>query len=143
MNKLEDLDWNKDVGIQESAIKFFSNDKTLDLNSLIKTSPKCYLANLVEIISRKSLDEQYQSIDGLLYLLQDLSWPGSEKALTLLKNIPKEIISPYLEKSLDEADKENDDVWIANLKILIKSHSLTVENFKNLNLMDVLSKAAW
>ena len=31
------------------------------------------MANLVEIIANKKVDEQYKSIDGLLYLLQDLS----------------------------------------------------------------------
>lgn len=140
---LDDLDWTKDKSIQEKAIQFFSKDNTLDFNLLLRTSSKNSLLNIVEVISHKPAEEQYKSIDGLLYLLQDLSWPGSEKALSLLKSFPKEIILPYLEKSLDEAKEENDDNWIANLKILVTFHSFISENFKNLDLMDVLSKAAW
>lgn len=143
MPVLEDLDWNKNKNTQERAIKYFSEENTLDFNSLIKTSPKSSLSNLVEVILRKRPEEQYKSIDGLLYLLQDLSWPGSEKALILLKNMPKEIILPYLEKSLAEANEENDDNWIANLKTLVIFHSLTTENFKNVDLLNILSKAAW
>ncbi len=140
---LDDLDWNKDNSTQESAINFFSDDDTLDLNLLIRTAPKSCLSNLVEIVFHKKPEEQYKSIDGLLYLLQDLSWPGSEKALNLLKKIPKETLLPYLEKSLYEANEENDDNWIANLTILVELHSFTRENFRNLDLLAVLSKAAW
>ena len=44
---------------------------------------------------------------------------------------------------LSKKIEENDDNWIANLKILVTFHSFISENFKNLDLMDVLSKAAW
>lgn len=143
MNKLEDLSWDKDKRIQKEAIKYFSNDGNFDFNVLIKESPKKIMSNLVEVISNKKVNEQYNSINGLLYLLKDLSWPGSEKAMSLLKTFPKKILLPYLENSLNDADKENGDNWLGNLKMLIKYHSFTKDGFKSIDLMQVLEKAAW
>ena len=143
MSKLEDLSWDKDKRIQEEAIKYFSNDESFDFNILIKEAPKELMGNLVEIIINKEVDEQYKSIGGLLYLLQDLSWPGSEKAMSLLKTFPKEILLPCLENTLKEADIENDDNWLGNLKMLIKYHSFMKDDFINIDLIHILNKAAW
>ena len=134
MSKLQDLSWDKDRKLQEEAITYFSNAENFDFNILIKNAPKKLMANLVEIIANKKVDEQYKSINGLLYLLQDLSWPGSEKAISLLKTFPKEILLPPLENTLKEASKE---------KMLIKYHSFTKDDFKNIDLIQVLEKAAW
>lgn len=143
MNKLEDLSWDKDKKTQEEAISFFSNDDSFNFNQLIKESPKKIMSNLVKVITNKKIGEQYQSIKGLLYLLKDLSWPGSEKAMSLLKSYPKEALLPDLENTLKEASQENDDNWLGNLKMLIKYHLLTKNDFKSLDLMQVLEKAAW
>ena len=73
MSKLQNLSWDKDRKLQEEAITYFSNAESFDFNALIKNAPKKLMANLVEIIANKKVDEQYKSIDGLLYLLQNLS----------------------------------------------------------------------
>lgn len=143
MGKLQDLSWDKDKRLQEEAVKYFSNDESLDFNILLKIAPKKTMANLVEIITNKRVEEQYKSINGLLYLLQDLSWPGSEQAMFLLKTFPKEILLPHLENTLKEADKKNDDNWLGNLKMLVKYHSFTKDDFKNIDFIQILEKAAW
>ena len=71
-----------------------------------------------------------------------MSWPCSEKALSLLKSFPKEILLPHLEKTLQEAYKEDDDNWLGNLKMLIKYHSFTKNDFKSIDLAQVLEKVA-
>ena len=143
MSKFQDLSWKQDKRLQDEAIKYFSSDENFDFNNFIKDAPKEQMANLVEIIANKKFEEQYKSIDGLLYLLQDLSWPGSEKAMTLLKTFPKKILLLYLENALKEANKENDDNWLGNLKMLINYHSFTKDDFKNVDLEQVLEKASW
>ena len=143
MGKLQDLSWDKDKRLQEEAVKYFSNDESLDFNILLKITPKKTMANLVEIITNKRVEEQYKSINGLLYLLQDLSWPGSEQAMSLLKTFPKEILLPHLENTLKEAGKKNDDNWLGNLKMLVKYHSFTKDDFKNIDFIQILEKAAW
>ncbi|WP_318676848.1 hypothetical protein [Treponema sp.] len=143
MCKFQNLGWKQDKRLQDEAIKYFSSDENFDFNNFIKDAPKEQMANLVEIIANKKFEEQYKSIDGLLYLLQDLSWPGSEKAMTLLKTFPKKILLLYLENALKEANKENDDNWLGNLKMLINYHSFTKDDFKNVDLEQVLEKAAW
>lgn len=143
MSKFQNLSWKQDKRLQDEAIKYFSSDENFDFNNFIKDAPKEQMANLVEIIANKKFEEQYKSIDGLLYLLQDLSWPGSEKAMTLLKTFPKKILLLYLENALKEANKENDDNWLGNLKMLINYHSFTKDDFKNVDLEQVLEKAAW
>ena len=143
MGKLQDLSWDKDKRLQEEAVKYFSNDESLDFNILLKIAPKKTMANLVEIITNKRVEEQYKSINGLLYLLQDLSWPGSEQAMFLLKTFPKEILLPHLENTLKEAGKKNDDNWLGNLKMLVKYHSFTKDDFKNIDFIQILEKAAW
>ena len=63
--------------------------------------------------------------------------------MSLLKTFPKKILLPSLENTLKEASKENDDNWLGNLKMLIKYHSFTKGDFKNIDLIQVLEKAAW
>ena len=63
--------------------------------------------------------------------------------MSVLKTFPKEILLPPLENTLKEASKENDDIWLGNLKMLIKYHSFTKGDFKNIDLIQVLEKAAW
>ena len=143
MCKFQNLSWKQDKRLQDEAIKYFSSDENFDFNNFIKDAPKEQMANLVEIIANIKFEKQYKSIDGLLYLLQDLSWPGSEKAMTLLKTFPKKILLLYLENALKEANKENDDNWLGNLKMLINYHSFTKDDFKNVDLEQVLEKASW
>ena len=143
MNIFQELSWDKDKELQESTIKYFSNDESFDFNNLIKEAPKESMENLVEIVAKKNVDERYKFIDGLLFLLQDLSWPGAAKAMSLLKSIHKEKLLPYLENKLIEAYEENDDNWLGNLNILVKYHYFTKNDFKNIDLTKVLKKAAW
>ena len=143
ISRLQDLGWDKTQKIQEEAIKHFSNDESFDFNILIKDAPKKIMADLVEVVVAKNLDEQCKSINGLLYLLQDLSWPSSDRAMDLLKSFPKERLLPELESTLQEAYEENDDNWLGNLKMLIKYHSCSKDDFKNIDLVQVLEKAAY
>ena len=67
MSKLQHLNWNQDKRLQDEAIKYFSIDENFDFNNLIKDAPKEQMGNLVGIIENKKIEEQYKSIDGLLY----------------------------------------------------------------------------
>ena len=75
--------------------------------------------------------------------LEDLSWDkDKESQKEAIKYFPKEIVLPHLEKTLQEAYKEDDDNWLGNLKMLIKYHSFTKNDFKSIDLAQVLEIAA-
>lgn len=56
----------------------------------------------------------------LFLLLQDDNWPTYNKTMELLESMEKEVLFPHFKKYWDEANKDEDEMWINNLQKLAK-----------------------
>lgn len=135
---IEKLNWYNELGIREYAKSYLVRDKNLELDNIIQENDKCVWEKLVEVIAEKLYPANFSAVNGLLFLLKDLSWPGAEKGLELLKSFPREKLLPPLENALNEAFLLKDDIWVTNLNLLIRHFNYVQTDFSYINLTDVL-----
>lgn len=137
------LNWHKTVEEQKIAIDYLTQCNDWNFKGCIINTSKDFWENVIKIISNKNRDNQVQMIYEMMYLLKDLNWPGALEALKILKTFNKYEITNDLEKSLSEAYRIKDTVWIANLKLLIEYYKFNDTDFKCINLTEILDIAEW
>lgn len=55
-------------------------------------------------------------IPDMLEWLQDLNWPGAVLFANRLRELPEAVVYPVVEKMIERAKTENDEIWIENLQ---------------------------
>lgn len=55
-------------------------------------------------------------IPDMLEWLQDMNWPGSVLYAKRLRTLPEEVVYPVVERTISQAKKENDEIWMENLQ---------------------------
>lgn len=140
---LNNLEWSISKELQKDSIDKLLKRNDIDYSLLIPGKGKKFWFNSVELIHRKGYPGNEDAISGLLFLLQDMNWPGSLKGLEILKSFSSEIIKKPLEKALIAANQENDTIWIVGLKILVERFHFTKIDFTKIDLNLIISKSEW
>jgi hypothetical protein len=125
------------------AVKDKAKHDDSDLKDIIQNSSKEKWFNIVASIKKMGYPRNKNAIHGLLFLLKDMNWPGADESFLLIKEMPRGDIKQPLQMALNQADKENDTVWIAGLRPLINHFNFTDDDFSNINLHKLLSKSEW
>lgn len=144
MNKyihyIKNLSWKNNEKTQEEAITFLSNVDDWDCKGCIIDTPKDIWSNLLIVIKNRSDQDKVLLLEDLLFLFQDLNWPGALDSLEIIKSMKKERVKKDLEKALLQAYNENDGMWIANLKLIIEHFQFDEQSFSSFSLNEVLKK---
>lgn len=109
-----------DERIREIA-EIISTDKSIDLNKyfdFLKCSSKFCWLNFLKIFEKLPEEDKIRGISILFVLLQDDNWPTFQKTMDLFGKIDKKMIEPYLNKYLEQAYAEDDEMWILNMQLL-------------------------
>ena len=112
-----------DEKIKEIA-KIISKNKEIDLKEyfdLLKCSSKFCWLNYLNILEKLPEEDRIRGLPILFELLQDSNWPTFSKTLELIKKMDKKVIEPYLNKYLVQAYDEDDEMWISNIRLLVKN----------------------
>lgn len=143
-NLINNLNWNLPLNRQieaiDSIILMFNQDN-IDLYELFEKLGKNSWLNYCQIVKQISYPQNKSAIPALLFLLQDLNWPGSAEAMEILLSIQKEALIPYIQNSIKEAYSDNDFMWLGGLKILVNRLGLTQTDFDDIQLNKLLSLA--
>ncbi|RUT39338.1 DUF5071 domain-containing protein [Paenibacillus anaericanus] len=102
------------------------------VDSLITKSSKDQWHNAVKIIGKLDYSDQVQMVPQMLFLLQDVNWPGAVEATKIMESITPEELKPHIIRALVEANEENDTIWIAWIKEFIEKNIL-LEQFEDYN----------
>ncbi|NQX68681.1 DUF5071 domain-containing protein [Paenibacillus alba] len=114
------LKWSMSENIQEEAVNYLSKkieDKYI--SRLIQDTDKDTWGNSMKIISSLGKDRAIIAIQWLLFLLKDLNWPGANESIEVLKQFDMDELIPFIDIVLDQADLEEDSMWIYGIKELI------------------------
>jgi len=103
-----DLDWKLPKETQDNAIKMLMNIDPQLCHLLIQPMLKSTWHNATIVIKSLGYPHNEQALDGLIWLLQDLNWPGITNAFEILKGIDKKILLPLLGKNVKKAYIEQD-----------------------------------
>ncbi len=128
MENVSAIDWNEvyhnpdlsDAAI-EQIVAVIANNQDINLEKqfdLLKCSSKFCWFNFLRILERMPVKDRVRGIPLLFELLQDSNWPTYQKTMELLESFSWEVIAPYVDKYLKQAQEENDDMWIYNIKEL-------------------------
>jgi hypothetical protein len=137
------IDWKNSVEQQLNDTERLLNCSKIDIANLIPGKGKMTWPNVVEAIKRIGYPKNTTAIPGLLYLLQDINWPGALEGLELLSEMKKTDIQKPLEQALHQAFTETDDMWIAGLKMVVEKFQFEDTDFTGIDLKEVLSKSNW
>jgi hypothetical protein len=138
---IEDLHWGNPEEVQKNAIKVLIEipENEFPSNLITGTEKECWY-NVLEIYKRIGYPRIMNEVVQLLFLFKDMNWPGAGEASDLLKSINHDEILLYLKEALQQADNENDTLWITWIKEFIKEINLKDE-FKDFE--GILIRAEW
>lgn len=137
---LNSLSWYLPEEEQEIAIEELVKYKHYYLNSLITKTGKHQWFNAIRLIRKLNYSDQLELIPQMLFLLKDLNWPGANEAVELMIQMNKNELKPHIIIALEEADSDNDTIWIAWIKDFIERINLTDLEAKHI---EILNKAEW
>lgn len=67
----------------------------------------------------------------LFEFLKDLNWPGAQETITVIGELKKEEIAPFIEKFLVCAYEERDSMWISGIYVLSKHMGISQADFQD------------
>lgn len=124
-SKEYDIYNNANIGDREikKIAETVSADKNINLDEyfdFMKCSSKFCWLNFLKILENLSEEDRIRGLPTLFILLQDANWPTYKKTMEILETINKQVVMSYLNKYLEQAYAEDDEMWISNMQILAR-----------------------
>lgn len=130
-----DIYHNNDLKISDlcEVARLFS-EGNIDLQKyfhLTKFDSKFCWINIIHIITNMKYPEKLRGIPCLFEFLKDENWPVFQAAIKALISFGKEQIVPYIERYLNQAYLEGDDMWISGIHKLTLEMNILQNDFQN------------
>lgn len=131
------LDSNLDETIQIKNIKKLADNHSYENIMFIQPNKKRYWENAARVLMLRGYPKIADVIPGMFEWLQDMNWPGSTIILSILEELPKEVLVKNLERSIIKA--YNDEVWLDWLYSFINDKVVNENDFNNKDLYSLLN----
>ena len=123
--KKYDIYHNEEIDDREikKIAEVISADKSINLSEyfdFLKCSSKFCWLNFLKILEKLPEEDRIRGLPTLFELLQDDNWPTYKKTMEIFGTIDKQVLITYLNKYLEQAYAEDDEMWIANIMELEK-----------------------
>jgi hypothetical protein len=136
---INDLSWDMPDDIQKDAIKSLLQIPEEEVPILTRISEKKCWENAAIVLKEIGYPRNKLALPGLIEWLQDMNWPGSTTAADTLRKIDIKILVPYIEEALLKAFKEEDYIWMTNIKeLVINKLKLKKSDFDKRELYELL-----
>lgn len=132
------LSWEYSLEEQNKAIDKLSDIEEKYYELLFNRKMKETWENAVFVIDKIGVPKNEFFIPELLWLLQDVNWPGSTHAIDVLLKQNTDIVIPQLEKKIKEAYQQGDYMWLGGLKLLVEKGNYNELNFVDENTLSLL-----
>lgn len=138
---VEMLDWKNSQEEQSKAIHILSQIDEMDLGIILDKSKKSTWENAVKVIKQIGFPKNKSLLSELLWLLQDVNWPGAIEAIEILTSIDKKAVAPLIEQAIHSADLNEDFMWLGGLSLLVSKAGYSAEDFDDCSVFEILKKA--
>ena len=116
------------------------DNKRLELTAYgSKTGDRCSFRNGQKILSA-DFGKNKTLLRFLVWLLQDVNWPGAAEAIQYLSSLSRDVVIPLAKEALYIADKNDDFMWIGGIRLLIETAGYKNSDF-NADIDRILEKA--
>ena len=132
------LSWEYPKEEQQKAINQLSVVDERYFGLLFNKNLKETWENVVVVIEKIGCPKNEFFIPKLLWLLQDVNWPGSMHAIDILLKQNKDVVIPKLEQTIKEAYQQEDYMWLGGLKLLVEKGNYNEMNYIDENTLSLL-----
>lgn len=132
------LSWEYSQEEQNKAVDELSDMEEKYFALLFNRNMKETWENAVLVIDKIGVPKNEFFTPELLWLLQDVNWPGSMHAIDVLLKQNKDVVIPKLEQIIKEAYQQEDYMWLGGLKMLVKKGNYNKINFVDGNTFSLL-----
>lgn len=105
----------------------------VDINAVFKMLEKQHWDYFCMLVESMQYPKDIEAIPSLIFLLQDINWPGARMALSLLESFGKDNIIEMVEFYLKEAFNNGDEMWIAGIKQLALKLDIKPTDFTDID----------
>ncbi len=137
------LSWDLPEEVQLSAIERLGEIDDEHTPLLIQNDGKNCWNNAVKVLQNIGYPRNRLAIPRLIWLLQDLNWPGVPAAFEVLKDINKSILVPHIENALQQAFEFEDFMWIGGIQRLVEALNITEDDFQYKEVYALLKLSDW
>ncbi len=138
---VHELDWSYPTEIQSRAVNFLSKVDEEYIVLIFDKKLKSTWENAVKVIRRIGFPKNKPVLSGLVWLLQDVNWPGAMESMEILSSIEKTAVIPIIEEALLKADAEHDTMWIGGINLLVEKAGYVSADFRDGSILEILKKA--
>ena len=82
--------------------------------------------------------KRIEYIPFLIEFLQDVNWPVFRYTISSLMSYKKTDLVPFVEQALWTAYRDDDEMWISGIAILIEDKNIKESDFENPKTYDLL-----
>ncbi len=132
------LSWEYSLEEQNKAIDKLSDIEEKYYELLFNRKMKETWENAVFVIDKIGVPKNEFFIPELLWLLQDVNWPGSMHSIDILLKQNKDVVIPKLEQTIKEAYQQEDYMWLGGLKLLVEKGNYNEMNYIDENTLSLL-----
>lgn len=140
---ISNLSWNMPEEVQLSAIENLMQIDDAYTPQLIQDSNKSCWENAVKILYDIGYPRNRYAIPRLIWLMQDINWPGVSLSIDLLKVIDKRVTLPHIESALIKAAADKDYMWIGGIQRLLNELNISEEDFSRKEVFELLKLSDW
>ena len=138
---VHELDWNCPNDIQRKAINFLSEIDEEYVGLIFHKQLKSTWENAVKVIGKIGFPKNKSVLSDLVWLLQDVNWPGVKQAMEILSSIEKTILIPIIENALLSAESTSDTMWISGINLFVKKVGYSCDDFGDKKIFELLKMA--
>lgn len=135
---IENLSWEMPEDKQLNAIQKLSELEPEKCHLLINPMLKSTWENATLVIEKIGYPRNKAAIPSLIWLFQDLNWPGVDRAFSILTRVDKCDLIPLLEDAIEKAYVEKDYMWLGGIKRFLESCRINEKYFINKDIYKLL-----
>ncbi|MBM7616428.1 DUF5071 domain-containing protein [Alkaliphilus hydrothermalis] len=140
---VEQLSWDYPKESQQKAMKSLLEIDVKLINLLIQEDKKSTWENALIVLEKLSYSHYIQAVPKLIWLLQDMNWPGVPIAVDIMKKVNINHLIHCVEEALIKAEAEEDYMWIAGIQSVIDTLNIRVSDFQRKEIYEYLKLADW
>ncbi|WP_025025463.1 hypothetical protein [Caldalkalibacillus mannanilyticus] len=118
---IDQLNWIHPQELQQETIRLLTQIEDKYVGLLIQDMKKETWENAVIVLEKIGFPRNKEALPKMIFLLQDINWPGALQAVDILKKIDPIYWIHYVEQAILESDPQ----WMYGIHYLLEKANVT------------------
>jgi len=136
------FNWSLPQEVQDDAVKkFLDLAEEEDYALLPIIGEKRTWENATHAIKSAGYPKNKQALPGLMFLFQDINWPGALESVAILKDIDRRVVMPFIAAAIKDAFDSKDYQWLWGIRCFLNDAQICKSEFEEEDVYDLLAHA--